>query len=44
MCPPTWILDFTHPSIRIDFTSPPQSPQTLRVVELVPTAKMSKKI
>ena len=44
MCPPTWILHFTHPSIRIDYTSPPQSPQAaLRVAELVETAKMSKK-
>ena len=44
MCPPTWIVDFTHPSIRIDYKSPPQSPQVaLRVAELVPTAKMLKK-
>ena len=40
MCPP-----FTHPSIRIDYTSPSQSPQAaLRVAELVPTAKMLEKI
>ena len=45
MCPATWILDFTHPSIRIDCKSPPQSPQAaLRVAEHVPTAIMSKKI
>ena len=44
MCPPTWILHFTHPSIRTDDTSPPQSSQAaLRVAELVETAKMSKK-
>ena len=45
MCAPNWILGFTHPSIRIDHTSPPQSLQAaLRVAELVPTAKMPKKI
>ena len=39
---PAWIIDFTHPSIKID---PPRSPQAvLRVAELVPTAKMLKKI
>ena len=45
MCLPTWILDFIHTSIRIDYTSPPQSPQAaLRVAKLVSTAKMLKKI
>ena len=44
MCPPTWILDFTHPSIGIDYTPPPQSPQAaFRVAEFVQTPKMSKK-
>ena len=27
MYPPTWILSFTHPSIRINYASPTQSPQ-----------------
>ena len=44
MCPPTWTLDFTHPSIRIDCTSPTQSPKAaLRVAGFVQIAKMSKK-
>ena len=25
MCLPTWNIDFTHTSIRIDYTSPPHS-------------------
>ena len=45
MCLPTWKLDFTHPSIRIDYTLLPQSTQAaLRVAEPVPTNKMLKKI
>ena len=44
MCPPTWKLDFTHPLIRIDYTSPPQSTEAaLSVAEPVPTTKMLKK-
>ena len=44
MCPPTWKLHFTNRSITIDYTSPSQSSQaSLRVAELVPTAKMLKK-
>ena len=44
MCPPTWKLDFTHPSKRIDYISPPQSTQAiLRVAESAPTTKMLKK-
>ena len=43
--PPTWKLDFTHSSIRIGSTLPPQSPRVaLRVAELVPTVKMLKKV
>ena len=45
MCPPTWKLDFTHPSIRIDYTSPRQSTQAaLTIAEPTPTTKMLKKI
>ena len=34
MCLPTWNIDFTHTSIRIDYTSPPHSIQaTLKVAE-----------
>ena len=44
ICPPTWKLDFTHSSIKINHTLPPQSPQaTLRVAELASTTKMSQK-
>ena len=43
--PPTWKLDFTHSSIRIGSTLPPQSPRVaLRVAELVPAVKMLKKV
>ena len=43
MCRSTYKLDFTHPPIRIDYTSPSQSSQAgLRVAELFPTAKMSR--
>ena len=45
MCPSTWKFDFTNPSLTTDYTSPSQSSQAaLMVVELVPTAKMFKKI
>ena len=41
MCPPTRKLDFTHLSIRIDYTSSPQSTQAaLRVAEPVLTTKI----
>ena len=42
--PPTWKLDFTPPLIRVDYTSPPLSPQTaLKVAESVPKkSKLSK--
>ena len=44
MRPPTWKLDFTHPSIRIDYTLPPQSAEaTLRVADSAPTTKILKK-
>ena len=36
--------NFTHPSIRIGYKSPPESSQaTLKVAEPVPTTKMLKK-
>ena len=45
MCPPSWKLNFTYPSIKIDYKSPPQSTQAaLRISESVPTTKMLKKV
>ena len=44
MFPSIWKLDFTHPSIRIDYTSPPQTTQVPpRVAEPIVTTKMLKK-
>ena len=44
MWPPTWKSHFTHPSIRMDYTSLPQSTQAaLRVAVPVPTTKMLEK-
>ena len=37
--PPTWKFDFIRRLIKVDYASPPQSPQAvLRVAESVPTA------
>ena len=45
MCSPIWKLVSTHPPMRIDYTSPPQSTQaTLGAAEPVPTTKILKKI
>ena len=39
MCPPSWKLDFTHSSIKIDYILPSQSPQAaLRAAELIPNS------
>ena len=44
MCPPTWKFDFTHPSMRTDYTSSSQSTQAaLWFADPVPTTKMLKK-
>ena len=44
ICPPAWKFDSTGSLIRVDYESPPQSPQAaLRVAESVPTVKIFKK-
>ena len=44
ICPPTWKLNFTCLSIRIDYTFPPQSRQAaLKVPEPILIVKMFKK-
>ena len=41
MSPPAWKLNVTHPLIRIDHTSAPQSTQAaLKVAEPVPATKL----